>query len=254
MYENLVKLSRNFLKTKDSSFRRYFIQTHPFKHRLSLVLGQRGVGKTITLIQHLLDQVSDLYDPSILYVQADHFQVGDASLYEIAEEFHMMGGKTLALDEIHKYPNWSQELKSLYDTFPKLKIVASGSSALQMYKGSHDLARRGIKSQMFGLSFREYLELKLNISFPIYSLKEILDNHERIAPQIVDKCEGIGKKILLLFQAYLKCGYYPYFFEMPNEELYLLTLEQNLHATIESTLVAIYPHLTGIISIKLNSF
>src|SRR5208337_442727 len=103
------------------------------------------------------------------------------SLYEIAEEFHKMGGKILALDEIHKYPNWSQELKSLYDTFPKLTVVASGSSALQMYKGSHDLARRAIKYQMFGLSFREYLELELAATFSPFSLSDILQNHQKLA-------------------------------------------------------------------------
>src|SRR5215472_12457738 len=120
MLDELRKLSRNFLKLKYSPYRRYFIETNPFKHRLSLLLGQRGIGKTTTLVQFLLDKASqDFYDPSILYVQADHFLVGSSSLYEIAEEFFTMGGKTLAFDEIHKYQNWSQELKSIYDTFPK---------------------------------------------------------------------------------------------------------------------------------------
>lgn len=246
MLDELMKLSRHFLKIKNSTYRRYFIKTHPFKHRLSLVLGQRGIGKTTTLVQHLLDQVSqDLFDPSILYVQADHFQVGSASLYEIAEQFHSMGGKFLALDEIHKYPNWSQELKSLYDTFPSLTIFASGSSALQMHQGSHDLARRAIKYQMFGLSFREYLELRFNIVLSTCTLGDLLQHHDRRASSILEVFEAMGQKILPLFFHYLKCGYYPYFFELPNEEFYFVTLEQNLHTTIESDLAAIYPHLTG---------
>jgi len=179
------------------------------------------VGKTTTLIQYLLDQVSqDIYDPSILYVQADHFKVGNTSLYEIAEYFQAMGGRVLALDEIHKYPNWSQELKSLYDTFPNLKIVASWSSALHMSQGSHDLARRAIKYKMFGLSLREYLELKYHFHFPSYSLADLINNHERIATSIVDTLEIKKKKILPLFKEYLKSGYYPYFSEIPNEELY----------------------------------
>ena len=246
MLDELRKLSQNFLKLKNSPYRRYFIQSDPFKHRLSLLLGQRGVGKTTTLVQFLMDKTSqDLYDPSILYVQADHFLVGNTSLYEIAEEFHKMGGKILALDEIHKYPNWSQELKSLYDTFPKLTVVASGSSALQMYKGSHDLARRAIKYQMFGLSFREYLEIRFTLDFPQYLLSEILQNHERLAANIIGLCEKNNQKILPLFQHYLTCGYYPYFFELPTEELYFITLEQNLHTTIEIDLAAIHPHLNG---------
>lgn len=246
MLDTLIKLSRHFLKLKNSPYRRYFIRSHPFQHRLSLVLGQRGIGKTTTLIQYLLDQVSqDLFDPSILYIQADHFQVGNSSLYEIAEEFYSMGGKTLALDEIHKYSNWSQELKSLYDTFPALTIVASGSSALHMYQGSHDLARRAIKYEMFGLSFREYLELNFSIQFPVYTLSDLLQEHERIALKILDLCADVKQKVLPLFKHYIKCAYYPYFFEMPNEELYFLTLEQNMHTTIESDLAAIYPRLSG---------
>lgn len=246
MLDELRKLSQNFLKTKNSPYRRYFIQANPFKHRLSLLLGQRGIGKTTTLVQFLLDSTSqDLFDPSILYLQADHFLVGNSSLYEIAEEFHSMGGKIIALDEIHKYPNWSQELKSIYDTFPKLTVVASGSSSLQMYKGSHDLARRAIKYKMVGLSFREFLELDLQIQLKSHSLSDIMENHIKLASNIVDKLESRQLKILPLFQRYLRCGYYPYFFELPNEELFYITLEQNLHATIESDLAAIYPHLTG---------
>ena len=246
MLDELKKLSQHFLKLKNAPYKRYFIQTNPFKHRLSLLLGQRGVGKTTTLVQFLLEKASqDLYDPSILYVQADHFQVGNASLYEIAEEFYTMGGKTLALDEIHKYANWSQELKSLYDTFPNLTIVASGSSALQMYKGSHDLARRAIKYSMFGLSFREFLELRLGIPLISYSLGDILQKHDRLAATIIETVEAKNHKILPLFQRYLTCGYYPYLFELSDEELYFITLEQNLHTTLESDLVAVYPHLSG---------
>jgi len=246
MLSDLKLLSQYFLRHKNSPYRRYFIQTTPFKHRLSLVLGQRGVGKTTTLVQYLLDQTAqDIFDPSILYVQVDHFQVSGIPLYDIAEQFYTMGGKILALDEIHKYLNWSQELKSIYDTFPKLKVIVSGSSALQMHKGSHDLSRRAIKYQLFGLSFREFLELNYNIKQKAYSLSDILSNHQKIASQIVSTFESINQKIIPLFQDYLKFGYYPYFIEINDEELYFLTLEQNLHTTIESDLAAIYPHLTG---------
>src|SRR5262245_14645206 len=246
MLEELQKLSQRFLKLKNSPYRRYFIQREPFKHRLSIVLGQRGVGKTTTLVQYLLDQVQDLYDPSILYVQVDHFQVSGIPLYEIAEQFYAMGGKILALDEIHKYLNWSQELKRIYDTFPKLQVIVSGSSALQMYKGSHDLARRAIKYHLFGLSFREFLELRYNLTLPAFAIVDILSNHAKIAQQIIDVCEGINQKILPLFQNYLTFGYFPYFAELNDEDMYLLTLEQNLHTTIESDLAAIYPHLTDL--------
>jgi len=246
MLLELRQLSQNFLKLKNSPYRRYFIQTCSFQHRLSFLLGSRGVGKTTTLVQYLLDHASqDIYDPSILYVQVDHFQVSGIPLYEIAEQFYAMGGKLIAFDEIHKYSNWSQELKSIYDTFHKLKIIVSGSSALQMHKGTHDLTRRAIKYQLLGLSFREFLELHYALKLPSFSLADILRNHERIAPSIMDSCEKLDQKILPLFQNYLDYGYYPYFLEIQNKELYSLTLEQNLHTTIESDLASIYPHLTG---------
>lgn len=247
MLSELKKLSQHFLKLKNSPYKRYFIQEEPFKHRLSLMLGQRGVGKTTILIQYLLDQTAqNLFDPSILYVQVDHFQVSGIPLYDIAEQFYLMGGKVLAFDEIHKYPNWSQELKSIYDTFPKLKVIVSGSSALHMYSGSHDLSRRAVKHQLFGLSFREFLELHYAFKFSAFGLTDILSHHEKIAASIVDACGERQLKILPLFQKYLSFGYYPYFLELNDGELYALTLEQNVHTTIESDLAAIYPHLTGI--------
>ncbi|HEX4838832.1 MAG TPA: AAA family ATPase, partial [Rhabdochlamydiaceae bacterium] len=123
MYEKIVELSHQFLKVKNSSYHRYFIRKHSLTHRMSMILGQRGVGKTTTLVQLLLKESGgDRFDPRILYVQADHFALGGLSLYEIAEQFQMHGGKWLAIDEIHKYPDWSKELKSIFDTFTHLKL------------------------------------------------------------------------------------------------------------------------------------
>lgn len=253
MIDELRKLSQNFLKLKNSPYRRYFIKTTSFQHRLSLLLGQRGIGKTTTLIQFLLDKASqDIYDPSILYVQADHFLVGNTSLYEIAESFQAMGGKYLALDEIHKHPNWSQELKSIYDTFPNLFVIASGSSALHVHKGSHDLARRAIKYYMVGLSFKEFLELSFPLHFNTVTLPEILNDHVRKSAEIIEILAQLDLKILPLFKNYLRYGYYPYFFELSNEELYYITLQQNLHSTIEVDLAAVHPRLTGVSIAKLK--
>ena len=171
MIEEVRELSQNFIKLKYKQYRRYFIQNTPLKHRFSIILGERGVGKTTTLIQYLVDAAEgNLLSDKILYVQADHFLVGRTSLYEIAETFCRLGGVVVAFDEIHKYSNWSMELKSIYDTFPDLRILASGSSALEIHKGSHDLTRRAIVYHLFGLSFREFIELKYGISLPLYRI------------------------------------------------------------------------------------
>ena len=213
---------------------------------MSLIVGQRGVGKTTTLVQLLLDRVEgDIFDNRILYIQSDHFKIATMSLYEIAEEFSTLGGKWIAFDEVHKYPNWSNELKSIYDTFPELQIFASGSSALELYKGSHDLSRRAIRHYMNGMSFREYLELIYDIELQTYSLNDLCHTHERIAAEIIAKLSKQDQKVIPLFQQYLKNGYYPFFHELNDEALYKTVLEQNLHTTIESDIAAIFPTLTG---------
>lgn len=246
MLEKVLELSQQFLKIKNFAYERYFIRNTKLAHRMSVIVGQRGVGKTTTLIQLLLKKVGgDRFDKRILYVQADHFLLGETSLYEIAEQFQMHGGKWLAIDEIHKYSSWSKELKSIYDTFPDLELFISGSSALEIYKGTHDLIRRSACYSMQGLSFREYLELLYSIKLPSFTLEEICQNHPKIAESILQQVEKIEKKILPEFYQYQKTGYYPYFFELKDPAIYKLTLEQNFHMTIESDLAAIYPHLTG---------
>ena len=184
-----------------------------------------------------------------LYVSMDSFIIGELSMYEIAESFEQDGGKLLCFDEIHKYSNWSQELKSIYDNFPSLRIVASGSSALEIHKGSHDLSRRAHLLHMYGMSFKEYLELKLGIDFKELNLEEILTKHETIAFDMVMALEKLDKKILPLFKEYLKVGYYPYSLTMENEDVFFDMLKQNINVSLSSDLLFVYPSLDGI-SIK----
>ena len=242
--EDLFRLSQTQLAVFNKPYKRYFLSSHDLNSRLCIILGQRGIGKTTAMAQHLLDIAGqDRLSGEILYIQADHFLVGDRSLYEIADRFVDLGGRTICFDEIHKYPKWSIELKSITDTFANLNVLASGSSALEIYKGSHDLSRRAVQMRMWGMSFREYIELSLNISLPSFSLAQIVNEHVRIAHEIADRLSD--HKPLLLFRAYLKHGYYPFFFEEQNEALFYQLLNQNLHTIIESDLIAVQPALTG---------
>jgi hypothetical protein len=75
--------------------------------------------------------------------------------------------------------NWSQEIKSSYDYHSKLKMVVTGSSALDIYKGKADLSRRAILYKMNGLSLREYIELKYGINFLALPLENILENSSK---------------------------------------------------------------------------
>jgi hypothetical protein len=244
--DDLFRLSQNFIKINNRGYIRYFLKTNPLKNRFTIVVGQRGVGKTTAMVQHILSSYrSDIFTNKALYVQADHFLVSGRSLYEIAEQFYNLGGEMICFDEIHKYPNWSIELKSIYDTFPKLAVIASGSSALEIYSGSRDLSRRAVVLRMFGMSFREFIEFELGIDLKSSGLEDIIGSHQRIADSVVSAVEKKGKKVLALFKSYLRHGYYPYFKEYKNMELFYLTLEQNIHTTLESDLIAIYPSLSG---------
>ncbi|MDP3120666.1 MAG: AAA family ATPase [Sulfuricurvum sp.] len=241
MFSKLLVESKKFILRSDLAYQRYFIKEQKIKHRLTIIVGQRGIGKTTTIAQYM-KQHDELKS---LYVSMDSFLVGELSMYEIAEHFEMEGGKLLCFDEIHKYQNWSQELKSIYDTFPSLQIIASGSSALEINKGSHDLSRRANTLKMVGMSLREYMELTLGINFPKYTLHEILQNHETIAFDIVSKLEKIDKKILPLFQRYCKVGYYPYSLSIQDDEIFYDMLQQNINVSISGDLLFVYPSLDG---------
>jgi len=246
MLDDLYSLSRTFIKLRNRPFRRSFPGAHPMTARLSIIIGQRGIGKTTAMIQHLLDSsAGDPLTDKALYLQADHFLMANRSLYEIAEEFHNLGGELLCLDEIHKYPDWSRELKSITDTFPALRVVASGSSALEVSRGSHDLSRRAVVYRMHGMSFREYIALARGIELPAATLPDLLSNHVRLTDRIVTELAGKGDKVLALFRDYLACGYYPYFVEFADKALFGLTLEQHVHTTLEVDLPAIHPALNG---------
>ncbi|MCX6074829.1 MAG: AAA family ATPase [Campylobacterales bacterium] len=241
MFSKLLIESKKFILRNDLSYQRYFIKENKIKHRLTIIVGQRGIGKTTTIAQYMKQHDA----LKSLYVSMDSFLVGELSMYEIAERFEMEGGKLLCFDEIHKYQNWSQELKSIYDTFPSLQIIASGSSALEINKGSHDLSRRANTLKMVGMSLREYMELTLAIELPKYTLQEILQNHENIAFDIVSKLEKIDKKILPLFQRYCKVGYYPYSLSIQDDEIFFDMLNQNINVSISSDLLFVYPSLDG---------
>jgi predicted AAA+ superfamily ATPase len=253
MLEDFFKLSQNYIINYQQDYIRYFLKTESLSNRFSIISGQRGIGKTTAIIQYMQEQYSDLYTTKALYIQADHFLLGNHSLYEIADEFVKMGGELLCIDEIHKYHNWSKELKSINDTFKELKLLVSGSSALEIHKGSHDLSRRALVYKMKGMSFREFIEMKLGIELKSFELSEILVKHQPLAQSIIDELAGRNEKILPLFKAYLEVGYYPYYFEYNNKEQFYMALEQNIHTTIESDLLAIYPALTGNSIKKLKS-
>ena len=216
--ERIIAQYRALLDRTDTTLLRYLHPKINWENRIVAILGARGVGKTTLLLQ----QIKLNYDiTKALYVSADDFYFSTNTLYDLAYQFQLNGGENLFIDEIHKYPNWSKEIKMMYDNLPKLKIVFTGSSILDLYKGTDDLSRRVITYHLQGLSFREYLNLSQGLSLKRYSLEEILQN----------KVELKGIELPLMhFKNYLKQGYYPFF----NEPDYTQKLNNILNMTIET--------------------
>ncbi len=216
--ERIIAQYRALLDRTDTKLLRYLHPKINWENRIVAILGARGVGKTTLLLQ----QIKLNYDiTKALYVSADDFYFSTNTLYDLAYQFQLNGGENLFIDEIHKYPNWSKEIKMMYDNLPKLKIVFTGSSILDLYKGTDDLSRRVITYHLQGLSFREYLNLSQGLCLKSYSLEEILQN----------KVELKGVEFPLMhFKNYLKQGYYPFF----NEPDYTQKLNNILNMTIET--------------------
>lgn len=230
MLEKLFAKSSQILKLQNYSYKRYFYHTINFNDKMVGILGSRGVGKTTVIIQHL--NALDVPKRKILYFSADSIMASSLSLYEIADEFSKSGGMVLAIDEIHKYKDFEKELKEIYD-FLDLKVIFSGSSALQLEHKKADLSRRAVLYRVKGLSFREFLELKLDKKFQSYTLEDILQNHIDIADEIVSLIKPFE-----YFKEYLQYGYFPYYFE--NSETYSIKLEETVNTVIESDLPIIF--------------
>jgi predicted AAA+ superfamily ATPase len=216
--ERLTNQYRNLVARTDTSLLRYLHPKINWENRIIAILGARGVGKTTLLLQHIKLH-TDLNKS--LYISADDFYFASNRLFDLASTFYQNGGENLFIDEIHKYPDWSKEVKMMYDNFPTLKIVITGSSILELFKGTDDLSRRVVRYELQGFSFREYLNLKLNLNFRPSNLEEILKN----------KVDLQGLEFPLMhFKNYLIDGYYPF----SSEPDFLERLNNVLNLTIES--------------------
>lgn len=196
--EQLQSTFSKLLKETSTTFHRYMYERINWSARMIGLMGPRGIGKTTLVLQHIKEQ---LPRKESLYVQAEDFYFASHRLTELADNFAKMGGKYLIIDEIHKYKDWSRELKLIYDYHSELHIVFTGSSVLDIAKGAYDLSRRALVYEMQGLSYREYLELFHGIHLPICTLQQILQ-------QEIETPEGFLP--LQHFSDYLQHGYYPF--------------------------------------------
>lgn len=184
---------------------RQMMHTVKWERQLVSIRGSRGVGKT-TLMRQYIRQKYGINAGEALYLVMDSMYFTNHTLLEVAERFHLVGGKHLFLDEVHKYPTWSKEVKEIIDLWPDLRITFTGSSLLQILNADADLSRRVLNYDMAGLSFREYLQFYKGIELPSYSLEEILSNADSICQKVCEACRPQA-----LFEDYLRVGYYPFY-------------------------------------------
>lgn len=173
--------------------------------QLVAIRGSRGVGKT-TLIRQYIKQRYGTHAGEALYCVMDSMYFTNHKLLDLAERFYMMGGQHLFLDEVHKYPTWSKEIKEINDLWPSMRITFSGSSLIQILNADADLSRRVLNYNMAGLSFREYLHFYKGIKLPVHTLIEILENADAVCEEVCAACHPLP-----LFEAYLRAGYYPFY-------------------------------------------
>lgn len=227
--EKLQVKSSRIVQSVSQYFYRYLYNTIDWNSRLIMIKGARGIGKTTLMLQYMRKNFRN--SPDALYISLDDLYFSHTTLSDLAELFVIRGGKHLFIDETHKYPNWSREIKNIYDFYPELQMVVTGSSMLEINKGEADLSRRATSYTMNELSYREYLQLMYKIDIPVISLDEILQDHARYEMEINQKI-----KPLKYFAEYLKQGAYP--FIVTDRALFYEKLENMIHLVVENDLPA----------------
>lgn len=211
--ETLFKKHRILISQVKMNIVREMMHSIAWEKQLVAIRGSRGVGKT-TLMRQYVKTKYGVRPGKALYCVLDGLYFTNHSLLQLAEQFHLMGGEHLFLDEVHKYPTWSKEIKEIVDLYPDLKITFTGSSLLQILNADADLSRRVLSYDMEGLSFREYLRFYKGIHLPVRSLDDILHSPDEVCEEVNKLCRPQQQ-----FAQYLRAGYYP-FFDGSEEEYY----------------------------------
>jgi len=234
--ESLLEFQENILRQIKNNFRRYLHNQINWKHRMIGIKGPRGAGKTTLMLQHLKYDLG--MAPEALYITADHNWFYNHTLFDVANDWYKQGGKILYIDEVHKYPKWSVELKNIYDGLPEMQVVFSASSALDIYRGEADLSRRVITYLLAGLSFREFLIFTKGINFEAINIAEIHKNQQSITRMITEDFRPLP-----LFRKYLEVGYLPIIAE--GEDTYLIKLKQVINTIVDVDLAYIASYNSG---------
>lgn len=227
--ERLLQHYTRLLASTNLDKHRYLFHRIDWKNRLIGITGPRGTGKTTLLLQHIK---KEKIESTSLYVSLDNIYFTQNSLSDLADEFYLNGGTHLFLDEVHRYANWAIEIKNIYDSYPNLFIIFTGSSILEIYKAQADLSRRSVMYSLSGLSFREFLYFEDILDISPYSLEDILHNHTAIASEITTTI-----KVFPAFRNYLQYGFYPFYKE--GTDAYYDKLNSIINVILENDLPAV---------------
>ncbi len=223
MITNIIATYKRLIQHTNYTHHRYIYKEFNINNRLTGLIGPRGTGKTTLLIQYIKE---NLKIDDCIYTSLDNIYFTQNNLIEFVNELYdIYGIRYFFFDETHKYPNWNQELKNLYDSYPDIKLIFSGSSSLDLIKGSYDLSRRGVIFRIGGMSFREYLLFNNIADIPSITFPELLENRSRYENEI-----GSMKKILGYFNEYLGKGYYPFILE--DNQSYSQKIQRIIEKTI----------------------
>jgi uncharacterized protein len=222
--ESIFEQSANIIENTPMGFQRYLTGQIGWKNRLIGIKGARGTGKTTMLLQHL--KSLNLPHSKAAYFSLDDLYFTQNSLKETATAFYKEGGEILVLDEVHKYPSWAQEIKNLYDFYPKLRIIFTGSSIIDISKQQGDLSRRALMYELPGLSFREFLLIKGIAELPSIKLEELLGEPGKIRKQLPKDFRPLEH-----MKEYLRFGYYPFILE--GRETVHQKINQLIRTTVE---------------------
>ena len=235
MLDSLQMIFERLLEQTSMRHHRFLFHQFNLNNRLTGLIGARGVGKTTLMLQLIKQHYAGMNN--VFYFSADHIYFKEKKLYSFIEELYLKQSiTTFFIDEIHKYEHWNQELKNIYDGFPAINIIFSGSSSLDLIKGSYDLSRRANIYHLPGLSFREYLNFSFDMNHKSYTFSELMQHYTTISKDI-SKIPGL----LGHFHNYLKQGFYPFFAEDP------LSYYQKLLRVVDKT---IYEDISNHYSMK----
>jgi predicted AAA+ superfamily ATPase len=229
--EKLFEKSYQKLTRVPMQFKRYLSEQIEWNSQLIGIKGARGAGKTTLILQYAKQYLPT--DHQTLYVSLDDLHFTENSLVDLADKFAMQDGKYLLLDEVHRYANWSQELKNIYDDLPELKVIFTGSSMIHLNQAKGDLSRRAIMYELAGLSFREYLNYTLGYNYSSISFDDLISNHTQIAIDLIKEIRPLAH-----FKNYLEYGFYPYFKEDPK--LYPQKLAETISLALNIDLPSTY--------------